>query len=472
MIQRLVLVLVCQAAVLAFAAGPKPTTITCRVHNYTGSAVDLCKVENGEARSMGFRRPGVGDTCMFTFSMEKEGVYFLRKRGPHQEMFNYVIYLKPGDNKLVDVYYNKIANDFDSCTIEKPNAETLCLQKWCDLLNGMYKLGANRTKRDQFIGEYERFIKEASVLKNQNISPNRYFKHVFAAKVDADTRYIKAAAFFNYGSRMNAGYDSTETHRPFYQSLAGQKFCDATILHSEHGLELVKYTLGYNLFKKMGSGEQLPSACFVEKAKSICSDSVRRAYVLNKMQGITNYDQFKAEIEPFKQLLGTLDSKGAYQKKEDELTVYAKGTAAYNFSLKDTKDKVVSLSDFKGKVVVLDIWAMWCAPCLNEKPLFSKIEEEYKGRDDILFLGISVDGSGKKEAWKDFVAKKGWQNIEMLSEPTESIMKYYKIEGIPRFMIFDREGKIVTTDAPRPSSPDFKKLIDQTLKATDRATKP
>jgi thiol-disulfide isomerase/thioredoxin len=190
------------------------------------------------------------------------------------------------------------------------------------------------------------------------------------------------------------------------------------------------------------------------------------------MQGITNYDQFKAEIEPFKQLLGTLDSKGAYQKKEDELTVYAKGTAAYNFSLKDTKDKVVSLSDFKGKVVVLDIWAMWCAPCLNEKPLFSKIEEEYKGRDDILFLGISVDGSGKKEAWKDFVAKKGWQNIEMLSEPTESIMKYYKIEGIPRFMIFDREGKIVTTDAPRPSSPDFKKLIDQTLKATDRATKP
>lgn len=68
--------------------------------------------------------------------------------------------------------------------------------------------------------------------------------------------------------------------------------------------------------------------------------------------------------------------------------------------------------------------------------------------------------------------KKGWENIELLSNYDESIMKYYKVEGIPRFMIFDKEGKIVTVDAPRPSNPGFKKLIEQTLKDAERDSNP
>ena len=131
---------------------------------------------------------------------------------------------------------------------------------------------------------------------------------------------------------------------------------------------------------------------------------------------------------------------------------------------------MVSLSDFKGKVVVVDIWAMWCAPCLTEKPFYQKVEEEFKHRDDIVFIGISHDGLSRKTTWKDFVAKKGWKNIELIANYNESVGKYYKIEGIPRFMIFDKEGKIVTVDAPRPSDPAFKKLIDQTLKTEDRVS--
>jgi thioredoxin-related protein len=69
----------------------------------------------------------------------------------------------------------------------------------------------------------------------------------------------------------------------------------------------------------------------------------------------------------------------------------------------------------------------------------------------------------KKAIWKNFVKKKGWHGIELLSDDKESVMKYYKIQGIPRFMIFDKEGKIVTVDAPRPSNPAFKQLIEQTL---------
>ena len=80
-----------------------------------------------------------------------------------------------------------------------------------------------------------------------------------------------------------------------------------------------------------------------------------------------------------------------------------------------------------------------------------------------MFLGISHDGVSRKAVWKAFVSKKGWKNIELITHYNESVGKYYKIEGIPRFMIFDKEGRIVTVDAPRPSNPEFKKLIEETL---------
>jgi thiol-disulfide isomerase/thioredoxin len=442
------------------------------VHNYTGSAVALYKLENGEAQRLGFRRPAQGDTCMFSFPLEKEGVYFIQKAGGKQATFNHVIYLKPGDNKQVDIYANFRSVTYDSCKVVNPNLETVSLQHWTDLFQNLSKLGGNRAKRDQFISEYNQLVSVAAQLKRKTKSSNKYFNYVFASKVEADLRYAKAAAFFHFGERLNAGYDSTDQHRPFYQSLAGQKFCDGSILHSENGLELVKFNMAYNLVQKLGSQEQMLATSFVEKARSICNDTVRLAYVASRLPRITNYAQFQTEIQPFKKLFSTPELKSAYQKKEDELTVYAKGAPAYNFSLTDTKEDTVSLSDFKGKVVVLDIWAMWCAPCLTEKPFFQKLEEEYKDRNDIVFIGVSHDGLRQKEIWKRFVERKGWKNIELIANYNESIGKYYKIAGIPRLMVFDKEGNIVTVDAPRPSSPELKKLIDQTLKATARDTNP
>ena len=205
--------------------------------------------------------------------------------------------------------------------------------------------------------------------------------------------------------------------------------------------------------------------------KMICNDTVRLALALDRLQRTTNYEQFKNDIQPYKNLFTSADLKIAYQKKEDQLTVYAKGAPGYNFTLMDVHDQPVSFSDFRGKVVVIDVWAMWCAPCLQEKPFFQKTEEAFADRNDIVFIGVSHDGLSQKGVWKKFVAKKGWKNIELLANYDQSIGKYYKIEGIPRFMIFDKEGKVVTVDAPRPSSPELKKLIDQTLKNSDHAVR-
>jgi peroxiredoxin len=461
--KKLITLISCFLALFSYAGEPVQTTITCKLYNNNGSAVALYKIEAGQAVSLGFRRPGEQDTCQFSFTMEKEGIYFLQKPGGKGGAYTHVLYLKPGEQKLVDIYFSNVNIDFDSCYVQSPNKETMALQTWADLLNGIVKLGMNKYKREEFISAYDTLVNEVKQLKKNSRTGSQYFNYVFASKVDADILYLKAAAFFNFGSRLNAGYDSTESNQQFYQSMAGQKFCNASILHSEHGLELIRFSIGYNLLKKYGSEKQMLAASFVEKAKSVCNDSIRRAYVISWMPTINTYEQFKIDIQPFKNIFTTTASKEVYQKKADELTVFAKGAPAYNFKLKDTKDRTVSMSDFKGKVVVMDIWAMWCAPCLTEKPFFQKVEESFKDRDDIVFIGVSHDGLSRRAVWKNFVAKKGWKNIELLANYNESIGKYYKVDGIPRLMIFDKEGKIVTVDAPRPSDPAFKELIEQIL---------
>jgi len=470
-IQQLVPLLVCQLAFF-LAVAQKQTTVTVKVHNNSGTSVSFYKVENGEAKRMSFRWPKVNDTCVFGFPLEEEGTYYLSKTGGKGSAYHYVVYLKPGENKLVNAYSSKLGLDFDSCKIVNPNAETVLLQKWTNLLNDYCNLGSNRNKREQFITEYDNYVIKGERLKKKAVLANKYFNRLFTLKVDAEMDYPKAAAFFNFTRRMNSEYDSIEAHKPFYKSLSGKEFCNTGILYSEHGMQLLNYCLSYNLFQQNGDKEKMLASGVAEKAKSLCNDTVRGAFLMQYMAGVTNYEQFAKDIEPFKESFVLQGMKKGYQHKLDELTLYAKGLPAYNFSLYDTKENLYSLADFKGKVVVVDVWAMWCGPCLAEKPFFAKVEEEYGHREDIIFIGVSVDGLDRKSVWKGFVARNGWKNIELLSNFDESIMKYYKIEGIPRIMIFDKDGKIVSVDAPRPSSPEFKKLIDQTLKDAARDSNP
>src|SRR6478735_12047453 len=114
-------VLLFLVTVHVYGGNSPETTVTFKVYNNTGSAVFLYKVENGEAVSLGFRRPGEMDTCMFSFPMEKEGLYFIRKGGAHLPAYNYVIYLKPGNTKVVDIYTSNMGLDFDSCKVQSPN---------------------------------------------------------------------------------------------------------------------------------------------------------------------------------------------------------------------------------------------------------------------------------------------------------------------------------------------------------------
>jgi len=120
---------------------------------------------------------------------------------------------------------------------------------------------------------------------------------------------------------------------------------------------------------------------------------------------------------------------------------------APGFSLKDITGKKVHLSDYRGKIVVIDLWATWCKPCIASFPAMEKLTKKHP---DIVFLFIAVNEPGNNAIArvKDFMAKSKYDFHVLMDEPVETgsskyqITSTYRPEGIPAKYVIDRSGKI------------------------------
>jgi thiol-disulfide isomerase/thioredoxin len=123
----------------------------------------------------------------------------------------------------------------------------------------------------------------------------------------------------------------------------------------------------------------------------------------------------------------------SYRQGEDSLA----GKSADNFSM--TLDgKAEHLSDLKGKVVVLNFWASWCPPCVNEAPSMVKLQQHIAGKGGVV-LGASIDED--PEAYAGFLKAYGI-NFPTFRDPTKKISLGYGTSIIPETYIIDRRGKI------------------------------
>ena len=117
-----------------------------------------------------------------------------------------------------------------------------------------------------------------------------------------------------------------------------------------------------------------------------------------------------------------------------------KGVPAANFTFPGLDGKMVSLTDFRGKVVLLNIWATWCAPCVAEMPSMQKLYQELKD-EGFEILAVSIDESGV-EAVKPFVEKHKL-GFPVLLDTKGDIKALYQATGIPESFIIDKDGMIV-----------------------------
>lgn len=124
----------------------------------------------------------------------------------------------------------------------------------------------------------------------------------------------------------------------------------------------------------------------------------------------------------------------ALEEKRDAL----KGTAAPGFTLKDLQGKNVSLSDFKGKWVVLDFWGSWCGWCIKGFPKLKEAYKDYAGKLEV----IGIDCNESEEEWREGVAKHELPWVNVYNPSDSSLLSDYLISGFPTKIIVDPEGKI------------------------------
>ena len=110
-----------------------------------------------------------------------------------------------------------------------------------------------------------------------------------------------------------------------------------------------------------------------------------------------------------------------------------------DLAFQDGAGKPVKLSDWKGKVVLLNLWATWCAPCRKEMPDLSKLQAEL-GSDQFEVLAISVDRKGA-EASAAFLKETGADNLKLYVEPSTRIVGEIQSAGLPATLLIGRDGR-------------------------------
>jgi cytochrome c biogenesis protein CcmG, thiol:disulfide interchange protein DsbE len=122
----------------------------------------------------------------------------------------------------------------------------------------------------------------------------------------------------------------------------------------------------------------------------------------------------------------------------------AKEVKAPDFTLEDLSNKKISLSQYAGKVVVLDFWATWCPPCRMSIPELVNLQDKYR-ENGLVILGISVDSAGTKTAYLSDFMEKYKINYTILRADEKITGKYFGDSefSIPTLFIVNREGMVV-----------------------------
>jgi len=177
--------------------------------------------------------------------------------------------------------------------------------------------------------------------------------------------------------------------------------------------------------------------------------------LLTSLDRIKNIDGYEKE----KEKIATLSNKWK-ERKFDHDNMPNDGDMSIDFSYPNQQNALVSLSSFRGSLVYLDVWATWCGPCIAEVPSLDRLQKDYVDKN-IVFLSVSVDTD--KEAWIKMLSDDELGGVQLWADGWSQITRSYAIFGIPRFMLIDEAGVLISADAPRPSSDEIRSLIEKNI---------
>jgi len=284
-------------------------------------------------------------------------------------------------------------------------------------------------------------VKGREVLKEISVDENGVF---------SDTLRIAEGSYVIHDGNESASiYIKKGQH--FNMTLDTNEF-DETLKFTGNGAEQNNYFADLTMLKEtvdLKALAQLDKTNFDKELITIKKSFTDLLANVKGLDSITNANQSK-NIEALPKQLTQ-----AYNIEKMKQEMIGKPSPTFE-NYENHAGGTTSLADLKGKFVYIDMWVTWCGPCKREIPFLKEVEKEFHDKN-IEFVSISVDQN--KDAWTKMVSDKELSGVQLHSGNDKEFSKDYGVNTIPRFILLDPKGIIVSADAPEPSSPKLKILL-------------
>ena len=423
-----------------------------KCNNENINEVKLFRTIDGKCSVLASTKVASDGSFGFLVVPENPGFYAIG-----DDRFHYMIYLKGGDNVNLNI------NQKDVSLSGENSKENQMLYKWYDYsskvrLRAIYYWPTNGTHQE-FFSDFHYYLSNLPKFREGLKCGNKDFDDKLLQLTNFETDYFACV----YMISPHSQYPTDEEIPDYYKRLfTDKKFQSDVLLDFPDGYHMMSTYTTYASINHKNNAKGLEQHV-AHVISYLNHPRLKGEYLLNSyFPRLKTYMDFLKGKQLFGQYIQSRSLKSRLEAIGTKLYNSQVGMKARDFTYPDINGKMVSLSDFKGKVVLVDVWATWCAPCKKEIPYLIKLEEEMKGTD-LVVIGVSVDQARDHNKWINFVKEKGLGGVQLHTNGSKQIKEDYKITGIPRFMVFDKEGKVVTIDAPRPSNPSLKELLQTEL---------
>ncbi|MGV3685029.1 MAG: TlpA family protein disulfide reductase [Daejeonella sp.] len=149
--------------------------------------------------------------------------------------------------------------------------------------------------------------------------------------------------------------------------------------------------------------------------------------------------QFKGVIIQGLMKIGLFQPSVPEQDDQSASSIISSKEASEEMMFEDKEEKIIRLSELKGKVVFINFWATWCPPCIAEMPSINKLNQKFKDKSNVVFLMVDMDADMKKS--QKFMQKNEY-DLNVYA-PASQISPAYFAGALPTTLVFDKSGKLV-----------------------------
>lgn len=361
-----------------------------------------------------------------------------------------ILYLSPGDSLVMFVDYNnpKLATFNGAHSRENEYLRETPFPKGGSFLEAGTKI---KSTVDSSVMAVEEAAKQRELSLAGFTDVSKEFTKLETARIKADliNSLLSIRAYFPMRRKLSK--DSAEVfQKTFEQTIApytnryNKDFIDPQFLK----LAVYRDVIDDLVTAEKGSSKNLQQV----KAWMAARDMAQQ------LKRASDRDA-KMKFEPSITALGDASYRTALTTTLNKVMQLSNGDAAFDFAALDADAKTARLSELKGKLIYIDLWATWCGPCLQEMPAYEKLKESYKDNPSISFISLSIDDN--KDAWKKNMQQRNAQGLQWIVDRAK--LQPYNIMSIPRSILVDQDFRIVEMNAALPSSKSINKTLDGLL---------